>query len=81
MGVPSFSRPARISPYSAAAPADLAQQLASERLSQLKAWNLALDDLRRFRAGTHIRVLTPGSSAGEPSTSSPPRAPQQIERR
>jgi hypothetical protein len=25
-----------------------------------------VDDLRRFRSGTHIRVLTPGSSAGEP---------------
>jgi hypothetical protein len=47
-------------------PADLAEQLASERLSQLKAWNLSVDDLRRFRSGTHIRVLTPGSSAGEP---------------
>jgi len=53
-------------PPDAPPPDDLAEQLANERLGQLKAWNLGLDDLRRFRNGTDIRVLTPGSTAGEP---------------
>src|SRR5688572_17609038 len=45
---------------------DLAAQLAAERQSQLTAWNLSADDVAQFRTNTELRVLTPGSSSGEP---------------
>ncbi len=47
-------------------PPNLAQQLAEERQKQLGSWKIAQADLEAFRAKTHIRVLTPGSTAGEP---------------
>ncbi len=43
----------------------LAQSLATERRQQLESWKLTADDVAAFRANTHIRVLTPGSSSGE----------------
>ncbi len=45
---------------------DLPAQLAQERQSQLGSWNLNADDIAQFRMQTDIRVLTPGSTAGEP---------------
>jgi hypothetical protein len=46
--------------------ADLAEQLAGERRHALGAWGLGGADLEAFAAGTRVRVLTPGSTAGEP---------------
>jgi hypothetical protein len=45
---------------------NLAQQLAEERRSELGKWNISAADLESFRGGTAFRVLTPGSTAGEP---------------
>ena len=45
---------------------NLAADLASEREKQLAAWKLTQADVESFRANVDIRVLTPGSSAGEP---------------
>ena len=55
--------------YGTASEAEVAAQaaeLASERQKQLASWNVSLEDVAGFRAGTALRVLTPGSSAGEP---------------
>ena len=41
-------------------------RLAEERTRQLAAWKLSVEDVSQFRASTELRVLTPGSSAGEP---------------
>ena len=46
--------------------ADLAAQLAAERQRELASWNLNADDVAQFRQQTELRVLTPGSNAGEP---------------
>ncbi|MEY4549831.1 MAG: hypothetical protein RL685_6026 [Pseudomonadota bacterium] len=43
-----------------------AQALASEREQQLASWQLGLPDVASFAASTHVRVLTPGSTAEEP---------------
>src|SRR5688572_7674044 len=48
------------------APPDLAEQLAAERRNQLASWGLGAGEVAGFRAGIDVRVLTPGSSAGEP---------------
>ncbi len=48
------------------APADLAAQLAEERSRELAKWSIGAADLEGFRGGTSLRVLTPGSTAGEP---------------
>ena len=45
---------------------DLAAQLAEERRRQLSSWKIDADHLAQFRSQTELRVLTPGSSAGEP---------------
>jgi len=47
-------------------PPDLAQQLAEERRRQLGAWSIGLPELESFAGSTSVRVLTPGSTAGEP---------------
>jgi hypothetical protein len=39
---------------------------ATERKQGLESWDIHENDLARFRAKTHIRVLTPGSESGEP---------------
>jgi hypothetical protein len=46
--------------------ANLAEQLASERRRELESWGIGAADLELFAGGTGLRVLTPGSSAGEP---------------
>src|SRR5688572_30664134 len=46
--------------------AALAAELALERQKQLESWQLGAAELAEFRASTELRVLTPGSSAGEP---------------
>jgi hypothetical protein len=43
----------------------LAQQLAAQRQAGLAAWSLGESHVHGFRAGTSIRVVTPGSSGGE----------------
>src|SRR5688572_30597141 len=43
-----------------------AQALASEREQQLAGWSITQAEVSAFGAETHVRVLTPGSSAGEP---------------
>jgi hypothetical protein len=49
-----------------APPPNLAAQLAEERQKQLAAWQLGAADVEAFRARVDVRVLTPGSTAGEP---------------
>jgi hypothetical protein len=50
--------------------AGAAEQLAKERALQreqgLREWKLSEADLLKYSLGTHIRVLTPGSTLGEP---------------
>lgn len=43
----------------------VARDLCDARRVGLAGWGLGDADVRALRAGTHIRVLTPGSSAGE----------------
>jgi Helicase HerA, central domain len=45
---------------------ELAARKAAERQEQLRAWGLDAEALTGFAASTHVRVLTPGSTAGEP---------------
>jgi hypothetical protein len=46
--------------------ANAAEQLAAERKRELGAWGITAPELESFRSGTQLRVLTPGSTAGEP---------------
>jgi hypothetical protein len=46
--------------------AELAQRLAAEREQKLGGWGVRAADLELFATRTAVRVLTPGSSAGEP---------------
>lgn len=48
------------------AAAALAQKVAQERAEGLARWRLGESELQRFHAGVHMRVLTPGSTLGEP---------------
>ncbi len=48
-----------------AAPAEVAAQLAAERRRELESWKINGDDIAAFRTRADLRVLTPGSSAGE----------------
>jgi hypothetical protein len=41
-------------------------RLAGERAKQLAAWQVTEQDVAQFRAKTELRVLTPGSTSGEP---------------
>jgi DNA helicase HerA-like ATPase len=45
---------------------EVAEALAAERQQALRAWGIDELQLQDFRQRTHVRVLTPGSSAGEP---------------
>lgn len=47
------------------AAADLATKLAEQRREGLSAWRIDEADLRDYRARTNVRVITPGSDAGE----------------
>lgn len=64
--------PEALEPWVEPAPGDsrsrseLARALAAERRAALTAWGIGEADLRQFREKTHIRVITPGSTAGEP---------------
>ena len=42
------------------------QAAADQRERELRAWDIHEERLRAFAEGTHIRVITPGSDAGEP---------------
>jgi hypothetical protein len=44
----------------------LAEKAARERAEGLQRWRLGEADVRRFHAGVQMRVLTPGSTQGEP---------------
>ncbi|NUP12095.1 MAG: ATP-binding protein [Polyangiaceae bacterium] len=44
---------------------ELAAKLAEERRVGLTAWGIREAELAAYRAGTHVRVLTPGTEAGE----------------
>ena len=48
------------------APAEIAAELAHARQQALQGWGLGERELGDFHAGTEIRVITPGSTAGEP---------------
>jgi len=45
---------------------EVARALAAERQQALTAWGVGEPALAAYRAGIDVRVLTPGSSAGEP---------------
>jgi hypothetical protein len=45
---------------------EIAREAADARRVGLSSWNLTDDDVAAFRASTHVRVITPGSTAGEP---------------
>jgi len=47
-------------------PESVARSIAGERERALRAWGIEEADLRAFRESTAIRVITPGSTAGEP---------------
>jgi Bacterial protein of unknown function (DUF853) len=47
-------------------PQQIAETLARVRQSNLGAWGIGEPELRAFRDTTAIRVITPGSTAGEP---------------
>jgi hypothetical protein len=47
-------------------PEEIARSIAATREHALRAWTIGEPDLRAFRDTTAIRVITPGSSAGEP---------------
>jgi hypothetical protein len=49
-----------------APPEGLAEQLAAERQRELGRWGIHAPEVELFRASTDLRVLTPGSMAGEP---------------
>lgn len=44
----------------------IASEIAGKRQHGLQAWGLQEADLAAFRAGVDLRVITPGSTAGEP---------------
>ena len=73
LAFPSFSADA-VRPWSSAmaAPDDtrteteIAEGIAAKRRQALEAWNLGERDLADFHQNTRIRIITPGSAAGEP---------------
>ena len=71
LNFPSFS-PTVLAPWldseglHADAVAELATKTAALREENLKKWGFGLDDLARYASSTHIRVVTPGSTLGEP---------------
>ena len=71
LSFPSFA-PACVEPWavdgpeSTRTPAELSVAIAEERRKGLEAWSIGERELVEFHAKTCVRVLTPGSSAGEP---------------
>ena len=57
---------AMLTPNDERSPADVAAALAAERRRTLEAWGIGEAELGRFHRTTDIRVITPGSTAGEP---------------
>jgi hypothetical protein len=54
------------SPDELRSPEEIAADLAMVRQQSLGAWGIGEPELAAFHAGTEIRVITPGSTAGEP---------------
>lgn len=50
----------------AGAVSELAAKTAKTREENLTKWGFTLDDLSRYSRQTHVRVITPGSTLGEP---------------
>lgn len=46
-------------------PAEVAQTLAAERRAALESWQIGEQELHAYHRSRHIRLITPGSSAGE----------------
>jgi hypothetical protein len=71
LAFPSFSAKA-VEPWAVDGPDDdrsreeLAVDIADERKKGLEGWNVGERELAEFHARTEVRVLTPGSAAGEP---------------
>ncbi|MBN8615541.1 MAG: ATP-binding protein [Deltaproteobacteria bacterium] len=73
LAFPSFDASA-IAPWVEAARGDedgvadshVVAEVAQRRAKELTAWGISEDDLRDYCASTHVRVITPGSDAGEP---------------
>src|SRR5689334_7272953 len=73
LAFPSFA-PRRVLPWAAAmsepndprSDEEIAGALAEHRRRGLEAWGIGERDLASFHAKTDLRVLTPGSAAGEP---------------
>lgn len=55
-----------LDPTEERSPQQIAELLARERQANLGAWGIGEPEVRAFREGTAIRVITPGSTAGEP---------------
>jgi hypothetical protein len=55
-----------VAPGDDRSPPSVASHLAQQRREGLSAWGIAEPELAAFDAGIDVRVLTPGSSAGEP---------------
>ncbi len=72
LAFPDFD-PARVVPWvegcsgaeDARAPEEVARALSEERREALEAWGIPAEALARFSSSTEVRVITPGSSAGE----------------
>lgn len=71
LAFPSFES-ALVEPWVEPGPADtrsvseIATALAAEREHGLNPWGIGEGELRRFAETTNVRVITPGSTAGEP---------------
>jgi len=63
LSIPDFSA-ASIAPWTRGD--ELPEQAAQNRRALLEAWGIGEEEVRRFAASTHVRVLTPGATAGEP---------------
>ncbi|MEY4510597.1 MAG: hypothetical protein RLZZ450_2719 [Pseudomonadota bacterium] len=55
-----------VSPLDTRSPQQVAAQLAEERQRGLSAWGIDVAQLAAYAGSTSVRVITPGSSAGEP---------------
>jgi hypothetical protein len=53
-------------PSDARDPKEIATALAADRKKNLAAWSISEADLTTYHERTNVRVITPGSSAGEP---------------
>src|SRR5512147_530748 len=53
------------SPTDLRSPEAIARELATQRQQGLGVWGIGEAELQAFRAGTELRVITPGATAGE----------------